>query len=495
MNFRMLKLILVALVAVLPIAGCSDGGGSSSTVEPTSSDIVSTGAVTELGSVTVNGVLYQTQDKTRLRIEDQEIICNPGTPGQRIEDRLRLGMVVTVQGTLQDNANGIATLIEYTSNLEGRVTSVDPGNHAFVAMGQTVLVDDATVLDGINLAALANLQGMDVEVSGYAYQDGTIRATRVQTRTGLAEFQVKGTVQNLNTVNKTFTVGELTVDYSLAEKLQFSLQNGEYVEVRVPAEGFNPEQNRIMANNRLQIEAKLRIQERTGGIDCDYTQIEGAISGLSASSPEQFEVNGLPVVISSGTVFTGGDPSDLSDGIIVAAKGSMANGKLMAAVINLKNFIKMDAYVEASDAASITEMGILVSLNEATALDGITSEQLAANSLVDSKIKICAYASGDLIIANRLELKLPSEGKRVMLQGIVADKSPPAFSVLDVTIDTGSVPVGGFLGVDDNVLTSSEFFNLITSEESIVRSYGTYTSATRTITADQVIIEWLTVDE
>lgn len=484
MRFAKIGAMLSILVAACILWGCGGDSGTATSAQA----VVSTGTITGFGSVYVNGVRYRTQDTTRLRIEDQDVQFDQQTVGQRIEDRLRLGMMVTVRGALDDNANGIATLIEYEDNLEGRVTTVDTATNSFMALGQKVFVDNGTVLEGVTLATLASLSGQDVEVSGYSNPDGSIRATRVETRSGLGEYELKGTMQNLDSAGKTFTIGGLTVDYSLAQNLQFSLQNGAYVEVRVPATDYDPVLNRIQATNQLRIEAELRIQERAKYADGDMAEVEGLVSGFNAAVPNSFSVNGTPIKISNTTSFIGGDQNDLSNGIMLEVEGDMSGGVLQASLVRFKSFIKMDANVEASDASTITELGIAVTYTDATVLQGLTTTQLSANGAVNYKVKICAYPSGSLIIANYVEVKSTLPGLQVMLQGTVDTIAPPLFTVLGVTVDTSQVPESAFLDVNKAAIGSTAFFNLITPGTTIVRSKGIYASSTRTITAVQVVI-------
>ena len=480
-------LVLLGMFGTCFIWGCGGGGST-----PTSSKAVaSTGVITGFGSVYVNGVKYTTQNTTRLMIENQEMTVSQQTVGQRIEDRLRLGMLVTVSGTIDDNGNGTATQIEYEDNLQGRVTAVNTATNSFLALGQTVFVDNNTILEGVTLATLASLVGKDVEVSGYTNQDGSIRASRIETKNGLTEYELKGTVQNLNTVGKTFTVGEITVDYSLAQNLQFSLQNGEYVRITVPVASYAPAQNMIQATNQIRIEAKLRIQERTSYASGNLAEVEGGISGFSATTPNSFAVNGMPVKTNSATAFIGGDQSDLANGVMLEIEGIMENGTLLASKVKFKSSVKMDANVEASDAGTITEMGIVVTYTGATVLQGVTTAQLGANSVVGYKVRICAYRSGSLIIANNIEVKSTLPSSRVMLEGTVDTSTPPVFTVLGVTVDTTQVPTSAFLDINNAIISSTTFFSLIKPETTIVRSKGTYNSTSRTITADEVKIESL----
>ncbi len=289
---------------------------------------------------------------------------------------MRLGMMVTIRGTQDDSVNVTAGEIEYEDNLEGLVATVNSLTNSFVVLGQVVFTDDATVIDGATLATLASLVGKVVEVSGYSNPDGSIRATRVEVKTGITDYELKGTVQNLNTANKTFTVGGLVVEYRLAQNMQISLQNGAYVEIKVPASGYDASQNRIMAMNQLRIEARMRIEERAGSADGEFANVEGVVNKFSAGTPTLFNANGIPVQTNSQTRFVSGEETDLANGILLEVEGVMSGGLLQAKVVKFKNLIKMDAYVEASDSATITEMGIVVTITDRTLLEGITITQL-----------------------------------------------------------------------------------------------------------------------
>ncbi len=106
-------------------------------------------------------------------------------------------------------------------------------------------------------------------------------------------------------------------------------------------------------------------------------------------------------------------------------------------------------------------------------------------------MKICAYKSGDLVVANKIELRSSSPGLQVMLQGVVDTSAPPKFKVLGVTVDTSGLAESAFLDINNTPVGSTKFFSLVTDGTTVVRSKGVYTSTTRTIKPDQVEIEWM----
>ena len=119
----------------------------------------------------VNGKRFET-DHASFLVDDQ-----PGT-----QSDLKLGMTVAVTGTLSNNQRS-ATLVRQQDAVEGLVQSVAADGLSLVVMGQTVLVDNTTIIDnnipGQNILNL--LAGTDfVEVSGHVRPSGVIQATFIE---------------------------------------------------------------------------------------------------------------------------------------------------------------------------------------------------------------------------------------------------------------------------------------------------------------------------
>ena len=208
MKYRGKKsLIGLAILSVVSLSACnieltSDGANVRSVNK------TSTGVIEALGQLNVNGVTYDTSNAS---------IITDGN--EATENDLKLGMVVSVTGTQNDDGTGQAVVVEFEDATEGVVlenNSMD--NNTLNVMGQIVHVDDNTVFES-NENAIEDLQEIEsgniVEVSGYASGEGEIWATRVEIKKAELEYgdemEVKGLVSNLT--DSTFEIGDLTIEY------------------------------------------------------------------------------------------------------------------------------------------------------------------------------------------------------------------------------------------------------------------------------------------
>jgi hypothetical protein len=107
---------------------------------------VSSGAITGLSSVKLAGKEYETQNTS---------FVVDGQPGS--QNDLKVGMVVTVNGSLSSTGTRSATTITQEDVVEGAIQFI-PGTDRIVVLGQTVLIDHGTVFDnnipGQNISGL-----------------------------------------------------------------------------------------------------------------------------------------------------------------------------------------------------------------------------------------------------------------------------------------------------------------------------------------------------
>ncbi|WP_269759606.1 DUF5666 domain-containing protein [Variovorax sp. E3] len=216
--------------------GGTDGSGVGSGGTGVTADAAGIGAADGLGSIILNGLRYNTDNAT-FSIEDAT--------------ELQIGMSARVAGKVDANfTSGVATQVMSAAELRGAASGVDTGAGTFVVMGTTVSIDSATVWGDAN--GLADVRPANiVQVWGLPGAPGTLRATRVLVTPALTEPLATGTVQNLDTLHKTFVLGQLTVDYSAAAFpgiAASSLANG----VIVRARGVAPPVAGILAATTVQ---------------------------------------------------------------------------------------------------------------------------------------------------------------------------------------------------------------------------------------------------
>jgi len=329
MKTRQISVSLTAIAMALALAGCGGGGGASDGVTSTSG--TSIGTITGFGSIFVNGIEYETPNSADINLDNED--------GDSSD--LRVGMVVTVTGSVNDDGmTGVADSVEYDDELEGIVisNSIAPGARTgkLDIMGQQVMVTATTVFES-NVGGIISVDqiatGNVVEVSGFADGTGNIEATRIEVKAAtLSEYlashdaiEVKGMINDLDTVAFTFELGELTVDYSGASLPQDGLTNDMYVEVKSTS-GID-----VGTGNLIASEVELEDDGKYGyeGDEGEQLEIKGTISsdfdGLS------FQINGTTVLVVDATEFEHIKAVDLLKGTRIEAEGEFnAEGELVA---------------------------------------------------------------------------------------------------------------------------------------------------------------------
>ena len=222
MRISCLKFALTAALLVLVAAaylGCSGGGNNyaGGGIGGTGVVVSSVGTVNSFGSVIVNGVIYETSD-AEVFVDN----TSKGTGDAALVQNLAVGMVVRVEGLVNADGSASADRVFYGNYLKGPVESItelDTRSKQILILGQTILMDDRTVLRGATTASIAT--GMLVEVSGYLDESGRIAATYLAKIADALPadraVQIKGVVQDLNTAAKSFKINALAVDYATAD--------------------------------------------------------------------------------------------------------------------------------------------------------------------------------------------------------------------------------------------------------------------------------------
>lgn len=304
---------LLALVgaALLPacgggtdVAGVSSGGTGSYT----------SGTITGLGSVIVNGIRY-----------DDSAASVSFNGSASTAAALKLGMVVRIQGsalTPATVAGGLATAtassIACGSEWKGPVADIDTTGGTFTLLGQTVRVLTTTVIEGTTFSTALN--GLYVEVYGLLDPaDGSLQASRIELDdSSPASPRLSGLVSGLTAT--TFQLGSATILYSSATDVPTTLANG--LLVRVDLEPTANGSGQWIATRVRADAAAIELE------DDDEADLEGFVTALTATG---FVLNGIPVDASHI-----GLPSGLVEGDRVEVQGSALNGTVIASEIDIK---------------------------------------------------------------------------------------------------------------------------------------------------------------
>jgi hypothetical protein len=238
------------------------------------------GTVETGGGLHLNGVPYDTSHA--------HVVVN-GRPGD--VSQLRNGHIVAAHGSRGPKGAAVADEIVLESDVRGEVTSVDEANATFSVLGQTIELNEPSVLDSqIQPNDLSGLRsGTWVKVSAFERSDGIFVASRFDLDLAPVESQVRGVAQSVDREQRTLRVGNLTVDYSAAQT-KGAIAEGAIVIARgLPVQAGGP----LFAS---------RVEVFSGvGRGGEHGDVKGIVTAFA--SPADFEVNGQPVLANAKTVY------------------------------------------------------------------------------------------------------------------------------------------------------------------------------------------------
>ena len=334
---RALGLSLLTALAIVACGGGSDlaGVGSGGTGS------FSIGTITGFGSVFVNGQRY---DDVNASVSDED--------GPRNRADLRLGMVVTVQGSVSTSGSATASSIAFDSELLGpvEVGSVNPSSKTFAILGQTVVVAAGTVFDAQLPMGLSSIRaGQTLEVHGFVNSiANTLQAGFIAPSNSPGKYKIGGTVSSLQNGARTFRIGSVAVSYAGLDGPGFpqGLADGVFVKVRLAPGAPNTAGARQAIGLRF---------SKPSVADQPSAEIEGLIT--SFTSPAQFSVGTIPVDARNASFPDG--TAGLVQGARVEVKGAVAAGTLLARQVKLEDpmaesQIELKGSVSAADNAART---------------------------------------------------------------------------------------------------------------------------------------------
>ena len=305
-----LRLLLLAA-----LASCGGGVGTGGTGGDATA--YAAGPITGFGSVVVGGVRFAV---------DSSVAVKDGDDVERSEGDLRLGMTVEIDSSAisTDNAGSStasARRIQFESEIRGPVGVVAVLANSFTVLGQTVLVDGATVFDERIAGGLQGLRAEDfVEV--YAVFDAAAlryRATRVEPASALGGLRLRGPVRLLDTATQTLTVGSNSYSYAGASNVPAGLAVGQFVRLRMRLESLRWVVNSFGATPRVLS-------------DGDGVKVEGLVSAYTSAA--SFSVNGRPVDASNAALLPAGTTA-LAVGLRVEIEGVVRGGVFVASKVKV----------------------------------------------------------------------------------------------------------------------------------------------------------------
>ena len=378
---------ILGLLAALTIAACG-GGGDSAAVGSGGTGSFSVGTITGFGSVFVNGQRY---DDSSASVSDED--------GPRSRADLRLGMVVTVQGTISDTGSATASSIVFDSELLGPVDvgSVNAGGKSFTILGQKVAVAAGTVFDAALPLGLSSVRaGQTLEVHGFLNPVANeVQASLIQPYSGAGKYKISGNVNSLQSGAQTFRIGAATVSYAgLGGADLQGLSNGVFVRVRLAPVG--PGAAAVGQATRLR-------KNDPDVADRKNAEVEGVIAAFA--SPAQFSVGGVRVDASNAN-FPGGSAA-LGLGARVEVKGALSAGTLVASQVkqqspDAETQIELDGPISGLDttAKTFSLRGVTVSYAGAVKYEKGSQADLRNGAKVEVKGRLAPNSA--MVIATRI---------------------------------------------------------------------------------------------
>jgi hypothetical protein len=383
----------LALAAAALLSACGGGGSDSTTPPASAAQSYLTGRITGFGSVIVDGV----------RLDDSAADISDDDGEARDSDDLKLGMVVEVKaGRIDDDtSSGSASVIVVRSEIKGPIEAIDAAAGTLTVLGQALKADAATVYeDTAGLAALA--VGDLVEVYAVPATDGTLLATRIETKDALENYKLRGTVASLDTTAKTFRIGSALISYAGLGDVT-GLADGRFVKVKLAT---TPVDGAWVATKLRSGEREIEVEDR------DEAEVEGTVSDFVGLG--SFKVGGVPVDASGASVvFERGTAADLADGVRVEVEGSVVNGVLVATTVKLEDLndddgedereVELHGAIESvgTDGTFVLR-GVTVAWNGATEFKDITAAGLVVGARVEVKAQLAA--NGTTVVAEQIEL-------------------------------------------------------------------------------------------
>jgi hypothetical protein len=368
----------LGIALAVAISGCGGSSSSSSADEPAASR----GVITGFGSIYVNGRRYDT-DSASFDVDDSS-----GS-----ESDLRVGMVVTVVGTLGDDGY-VANSVLYDNELKGPVSDIvvdlnDSTVKTLTILGQQVLVNADTTIDddgGLTFDTIA--VGDVLEVSGFV-SDSQLTATHIELQGTDEDIEIKGMIENLDT--DSFEINGFEVRYDSTIEIDDDidvLANDLYVEV----------EGELDAGGTFLIAEQIEFEGDDELDDVDDYELEGVISDYNATDMT-FTVQGQTVDASNAMLSP--EALVLADDLFVEVEGYLADGILYADEVELEDEQEFKGMISNYDAENMTFTvdGQTVDASDAML---IPADLVLANDLY---VEVEGYVFDDILYAGEVELE------------------------------------------------------------------------------------------
>ncbi len=303
-----LKLTAIATVCLTLIA-CGGGSNSSGSNTPSTNvaaSYVSSGTVTGLGSIIVDGI----------RIDDSSVSSKEiAENGETETVEVKLGQTVEVGHDDKNKADQVKVKLALHGNIESvTLTDVTIMNTG-IKINTDVNLGPVTLFEGfVNLSDLTVGDGIKVYGTPVINTDGSVslQATRLEKKSVVSHLRYAGRVRDLDTVSKTFKLGNVTVNYSGVANV--NLMNGQ--KAMVTADKTTGYTNGVLTASK--VKTKVEIEKK-------HENISGMISQLDATA-KTFYLEDMKVSYTDNIEVKPSKAqfSDIQDGIFVKVKGDIS---------------------------------------------------------------------------------------------------------------------------------------------------------------------------
>ena len=450
--------IFLVIGALGLLFGCGGGGGSSSPApapQPsnppttgTTTDVVR-GQITGFGSVFVDGTRFATDNARFIKDDDDAE-----------QDDFRIGMVVEIEGDLDD---GRADVVRFEEDVKGPVDAVGVDN--LTVLGQTVAIRPDTHFDD-NLTLADILVGDILEVSGLRDADDVIEASFIEREDGVDTYKVIGTARNVDVTSRTFSIGGLSIDYSVARLDDLdTITDGMLLEVKDANTAYSPGDFTLIAT-------KIEPVDQLNDEADRQVRLQGLITVIVNGN--QFQINGVIVRHGAGTTFRFGAVDLLAPGTKIEVEGVVAaDGSIDATRIKFaRNSARIEAQIDAVDldTEQLVVFGIDVALLPGAELEDDCCDD-ADLTVADLRpgdfVEIRGTSAGDVVFASELERDDLDE-TRIRGPATEVDAEARALHVLGVPIVTSANT--RYEAIDDTVLDAAAFFALLADGQTLVQA-------------------------
>lgn len=454
------------------LSGCGGGGdsGTSAPVAGSAALIVSSGTITDFGSVYINDRKYEINDSTTTTKDDSTVAGDNNAKGV-----LRRGMVVTVSGTSSGTTRTAATIV-HQNTLEGPIQTkgqIDASNGTLIVLGQTVVVDASTKFDDTSTPAKLNSLSVNdvIEVSGFVKEDTTgvfIMASFIERKFGATVCssicEVKGKITSHTPLQNTFQIGALTVNYAPpADITDMPSPNAvNWVGLLVEVKGSNFNAGMLTATK----------VEREGfqAPNGNQVELEGYVTSLFGGAGSGQFMIGTTTVQATNALYLGGTIAEVAVGQKLEVEGSISNNVIAATKVKFQDSVRLEGIVNSIVGSTMTLGGlptITITSNSATEFKG-NIPGVGVGHRVKVRGRDGATVNGIVtVIATEVDGNGPDNCNTcdVSLQGAVQAIPTPnqTLTILGVLVNTnGFTDPDDFQGLTDQPIGRAAFFNAVT---------------------------------